>query len=147
MIRIAAIADVDALMLIESECFASNPWSRDLWAAEFASGRHVLAADSGEGVIGLVAVRTSGPESELLRIAVRPQHRGRGIASSLMKAAQANARSVGAATMFLEVEHDNVAALALYGDTGFRKVARRNNYYGIGRHAEIMTCDLQEASA
>jgi ribosomal-protein-alanine N-acetyltransferase len=147
MIRAAEIADVDALLLLESECFANNPWSRGLWAAEFTSGRHVFVADTGERVIGLVAVRTSGAESELLRIAVRPQHQGRGIAASLMEVAQANARSVGASTMFLEVEHDNVAALALYGDTGFRTVARRNNYYGTGRHAEIMTCDLQEASA
>ena len=147
MIRAAVIADVEALVLVESECFDTNPWSRDSWAAEFTSGRHVLVADAGAEVIGLAAIRTTGPESELLRIAVRPHHQGRGVAASLMAAAQQRARHEDAQTMFLEVEHDNVAALALYADTGFRKVARRNNYYGTGRHAEIMTCDLQEVSA
>ena len=44
--------------------------------------------------------------------------------------------------MLLEVEHDNAPAVALYHRLGFAELARRNDYYGAGRHALVMQKEL-----
>jgi ribosomal-protein-alanine N-acetyltransferase len=49
-----------------------------------------------------------------------------------MEAAAAFARASGAASLFLEVADDNVAALALYERLGFVTVGMRPNYYARG---------------
>ena len=54
------------------------------------------------------------------------------------------ARRWGCMAVFLEVEQDNAAALALYRSMGFVPVGERRHYYGTGRHAVTMRCRLRE---
>jgi ribosomal-protein-alanine N-acetyltransferase len=78
---------------------------------------------------GFVLARAAGGEAEILTLAVAPAGRGRGLGRALLQAAIAQARAMGAETMFLEVGADNPQALALYAGLGFTKVGTRKGYY------------------
>lgn len=95
---------------------------------------------------GFVLARAAGGESEILTIAVRPRHARRGLGWRLMRAAAREAKTRGAEAIFLEVDEANVAATALYGRLGFRKVAERRAYYeaegGQRSSAYVMRLDL-----
>lgn len=74
-------------------------------------------------------IKSGGGEAEVLTIATRPAHRGQGLARQLMEAGLSSAHEMGVETMFLEVAHDNSAAIALYIGLGFEETGRRKNYY------------------
>lgn len=75
---------------------------------------------------GFALVREIAGEAELLTLAVDPDHRRRGIAAQLM---QDWRKSAQAATAFLEVAADNLAAQSLYRQHGFDVSGRRKGYY------------------
>lgn len=82
---------------------------------------------------GFALTRTIADESELLTLAVDPNHRRQGIAGNLTK--EWLGRTT-AQTAFLEVAADNAAAHALYAKYGFAETGRRKGYYQrIGGHS------------
>jgi ribosomal-protein-alanine N-acetyltransferase len=76
-----------------------------------------------------VLVRTAADEAEVLTVAVRPGHRGRGYGRALMEEALRRLYRERIAACFLEVDEGNVAALALYKRLGFSEVGKRQGYY------------------
>ena len=68
-------------------------------------------------------------EGELLRIAVDPAVRGRGLGRKLLEAVTETAGEDGIQTIFLEVRESNRAAVNLYRSAGFREIGRRRGYY------------------
>ncbi len=111
--------------------------------AEPARAEPTQAAISQHTILGYAAAMSSGEESELIAIAVQPDHRNRGIASQLLaelfrRAAQRGVRAFG-----LDVRLSNSRAQALYRRFGFAPVAVRRDYYppsavGPREHALIM---------
>lgn len=87
------------------------------------------AFGKGNEMLGFILSRFAADEAEILTIAVKPRRRGLGIASRLMKANMARLQAAGAKSWFLEVEAQNVAALALYKRFGFEQVGERKSYY------------------
>ena len=62
----------------------------------------------------------------LLRgVAVRPQHRGKGIARTLLAKAEELARKSGAGRLAIIAAEENAAVVTLYRDHGFETLARR----------------------
>lgn len=80
---------------------------------------------------GFTLSRQAADEEELLLIAVLPQYRRQGIATTLIECLIANARARGVTRMFLEMRDGNPAA-AFYRKHGFHPVGRRPNYYNRG---------------
>ena len=68
-------------------------------------------------------------EAELLTIAVAPAARRAGVGNRLVSKFERSASLRGAATSFLEVAADNVAAIALYTGHGYTESGRRKGYY------------------
>ena len=56
-------------------------------------------------------------------IAVRPEHRGRGVGKALLSAVEAEAKARGACKITLEVLSGNEPAKALYGSLGYANYA------------------------
>lgn len=145
--------DLERLAAIHAACFPGAPWS----AAELA----VLLRE--ETVFGLVLRRanlygTRSPvafvlarlvvdEAEILTIAVDPRHRRRGLARVLMGHVFRRLYHDRAASLFLEVDAGNEAALALYRRLRFAKVGERKGYYAHGSvpgaTALVMRADLR----
>ena len=78
---------------------------------------------------GFVLSRLAADEAEILTIAVDPVLRKGGVGRDLLRAHLAEAAAVGARKMFLEVDADNSAALALYALFRFVQVGERKGYY------------------
>ena len=83
----------------------------------------------GQRVAGFVLVRFAADEAEILTIAVRPKIRRQGIGRMLMNDVTRRLYRERIASLFLEVDRQNAAAVALYRSMGFAVAGERRNYY------------------
>jgi len=128
-------------------------WSADEISALMAApGTLALLAVLGAGEdepAGFALARMAADEAEILTLCTRPSARRRGVGRQLVTALAQRLRTAGAAALFLEVDADNDAALALYRGLGFSAVGERRGYYGgsgeSGGDAVIMRRDLESA--
>lgn len=112
-----------------------HPWN----AAEFESllaGRDVIGHGAvalsflGNRVLtGFVLSRRAADTAEMLTVAVVPGARRKGIGGALLASHLAGLAAKGAKLLFLEVEAENRAALALYRRFDFQQVGERKAYY------------------
>ena len=132
IIRDADLGDLDAIMRLETDTFATDAWSRDLMAAELASpNTFYLAAISGDELVGYAGLSSpaGSEQADIQTIAVDPTHRRLGIGRVLLQQLLALAQSRGAADVLLEVRADNPVAQRLYELNGFSAIAVRPRYY------------------
>ncbi|KQT43114.1 ribosomal-protein-alanine acetyltransferase [Aureimonas sp. Leaf454] len=124
--------DLDYAAALHSEAFA-RPWSGDEFAALLAQpgtfGFVARRVGSSGAPLGVVLVRQVLDEAEILTIAVAPKARGHGIGRLLMDSVLQRLHAERTASLFLEVDEENDAALALYRRLRFVEVGRRPAYY------------------
>ncbi|WP_229051819.1 ribosomal protein S18-alanine N-acetyltransferase [Aeromicrobium sp. Leaf350] len=138
VVRAATQDDVPVLAELERACF-DDPWSASSVASEVASvERHVRLAVEGETAVGWSSTLVVAETADLLRVAVRPASRRRGVARVLVEELLRTAADAGAERILLEVAADNTGAQALYGGLGFREIHRRRAYYADGGDALVM---------
>ncbi len=138
----AAVTDLEAICALEESAFHKARWSQTAWLAEIeADDRYVLVdRDADDAIVAVATFSAVADTADLLRIVVAPEHRGKGLARGLVRAGIQWAQAFGATRLLLEVEETNDAARRLYDRAGFRPIARRDDYYGTGRHA--LVCEL-----
>ena len=137
--------DLAGILELEKVGFdAAEQWSETAWADELAAhDRYVLARfDVNDSIIGVATFSRVAEMSDLNRVIVHPEFRGRGIGASLVRAGLEWASAVGARRMLLEVESGNRGAETLYRTANFVPIARREDYYGPGSSAIIMELAL-----
>jgi len=137
-LRTAEVADCDVLSEIHASAFRRG-WSD----AEFESllvqpGVHALLATYRNRVgrrapAGFILYRFAADEAEVLSVAVKPEHRRRGVGRRLVEEALRHAYREGAREIHLEVEDSNLGAIALYRRVEFQERGRRQGYYTQGR--------------
>jgi ribosomal-protein-alanine N-acetyltransferase len=126
-VREATGADIAALAALEQRCFAADAWSESMLREELhRPGGVLLVAQT--PAAGFVCGWWVADELHLLRIAVAPEQRRKGLASALHRALFAAARG-RASVAWLEVRADNEAAIGLYRGHGWEFVGRRPRYY------------------
>lgn len=76
-------------------------------------------------------------EAELVRIAVAPEARGRGLGRALLVASQQALAADGMDRQYLEVRVSNEAAIHLYEACGWTPCGRRARYYADGEDAAL----------
>ncbi|MGH6849105.1 MAG: GNAT family N-acetyltransferase [Methylocella sp.] len=81
-----------------------------------------------EHLAGFVLSRVIAGEAEILTIAVAPEWRRRGIATSLLTPHMTGLAAIRVDRLFLEVDAENSAARALYANFGFEQVGERKAY-------------------
>ena len=80
-------------------------------------------------IAGFIVARLIVDELHVNNVAVRPEFRGRGLGSALLRTTLDEARPRNAKIAQLEVRAGNTAAQSLYRSCGFEAVGRRKNYY------------------
>jgi ribosomal-protein-alanine N-acetyltransferase len=136
----ATRAHVAALAAIHAMAFPPHEaWGEDAIALQLAMPG-VLGLLHARG--GMILIRVTEDEAEVLTLAVAPHARRQGVAGALLAAAMAAAREQAARTMVLEVAIGNAAARALYERAGFVEAGRRPRYYADGGDALILRARL-----
>nr|WP_269752124.1 GNAT family N-acetyltransferase/peptidase C39 family protein [Thiocapsa bogorovii] len=132
-LRPAVLADMGALLRLESASFQSDRLSRRQFRYMLtrAQARTLVAEDSEGALLGYVMVLFSRATSvaRLYSIAVAAQARGRGVGHALVEAAEVAAWEQERAYMRLEIRRDNLASQALFERAGYRRFGVLSDYY------------------
>jgi ribosomal-protein-alanine N-acetyltransferase len=120
---------VPQVAALEAICFR-DPWSEASVRSELTNPLSLwLVATENDMVTGYVGSQTVLDESDMMNVAVHPDHRRRGIAESLVTALCDSLKQKGSSSLTLEVRSSNLGAIALYEKLGFTQVGLRKNYY------------------
>jgi ribosomal-protein-alanine N-acetyltransferase len=143
-IRPAERRDVTELLVLEEAQFP-EPWTRGMLLDEITNvetRRYTVAVEGGR-IVGYLGVMFVLDELHVNTLGTLPGQEGRGIASSLLDEAWANALARGVRRATLEVAVSNERAQQLYYRFGFRPVGVRKNYYERTREdALVLWADL-----
>jgi len=82
-----------------------------------------LLARSGTEIIGYAIAGTDGYIAYLQRLGVQPSHQGKGVGEELVASILQDLRRLGATTVMVNTQEDNLPALSLYRSMGFRETA------------------------
>jgi [ribosomal protein S18]-alanine N-acetyltransferase len=130
VIRPLRVGKAEECARLHASAFA-HPWSVEEIAGLIAGRSTVAAAalDPATGRLrGFVLSRIAADEAEILTVTVDSAVRGAGVGRALLRENLRQAANAGARAMFLEVDAENAAALALYRRLGFVTVGERPGY-------------------
>lgn len=120
---------VAAVAALEKVCFC-DPWSEKSIASELSNQLSLwLVAVDGGAVVGYVGSQSVCGETDMMNVAVAPDHRRRGVAQGLILTLIDALREKGNHSLTLEVRQSNESARALYRKLGFEVAGLRKNYY------------------
>jgi ribosomal-protein-alanine N-acetyltransferase len=91
--------------------------------------------DIPELIAGFILTERYDESAHIITLDVLEKFRRHSIGSLLLRAAELEAASHGARTMYLETATTNKAAIALWKKHGYRENGTIRNYYGRGQHA------------
>lgn len=129
---------LDALASLDAMCFTLC-WSKALFASELASPMaHYILAFCGDTLVGYCGIQSVAGEGNITNIAVHPEYRKKGIASSLLGKIISFAGSAALDFITLEVRESNINAINLYRKYGFQEVGMRKNYYSDNHEAALL---------
>jgi ribosomal-protein-alanine N-acetyltransferase len=135
-LRTATTADTADLVAVEAAAFESAGWGQAAVLHELTTAwRYVVLVEDAGSVLGW-GVLLDSDVCDVLRVAVNPEARRRGVGRTLLDALIDRA---GQRTVLLEVAADNAAARELYTAAGFVEIDRRAAYYGTGRDALVLS--------
>ena len=117
-------------------CFEPG-WSADeiLRLARRPGASVWLAREEGRGrdrPLGFLILSQVADEAEIVSVGVAPRARRKGVGDALVRLAIRTAQRERAHALFLEVDENNAAAVALYRRLGFTQVGERTGYYKHG---------------
>lgn len=121
--HVASVAELEKL------CFR-DPWSEKSVASELNNPLSLwLVALEDGGVVGYVGSQTVMDETDMMNVAVHPDHRRRGIGQQLIDELVRRLEKQGSVSLTLEVRASNEPAKQMYEKLGFAIAGRRPNYY------------------
>ena len=128
--RRLSLRDLPAIEVIERASYPT-PWSRSMFAGELAKPSSICLGafdpDTTE-LMGYMIISRYVDAWHVMNIAVSPDHRRRGVASSLLGRLLELTAGEGRRGYTLEVRVSNAGAIALYEQLGFRGRGIRRGY-------------------
>ena len=142
VIRSADLSDIKSIMALEQGSIV-HPWeSKAIESLIVDKNKKCYVADLHGEVVGYVGAETVLDECSIGNIVTHKDYRGRGFATEILGILLDILKKNGVAKVFLEVEHDNIPAIALYEKHGFTRYGQRRDYYGPGKDAVLMNKEL-----
>jgi ribosomal-protein-alanine acetyltransferase len=114
-------------------------WSADAYAQLLAKGYAAWVAErpDSDEIVGFIVVRLVPPEGEILNLAVNPENREQGVATSLLEAVLTSLQRGQPSRLYLEVRPSNTPAISFYHKHLFTLAGVRPNYYRGPREAAL----------
>jgi len=128
VIREMRPSDLDAVALIESRTY-QFPWGRNIFSDCLMAGYLCVVLDSGDQLLGYGIVSAAAAEAHILNLCVDVDAHRCGYGQQLLDYIVDSALETRTRRLFLEVRPSNDAAIALYTNSGFRKLGIRKGYY------------------
>ncbi len=143
--RRASEKDLIDILGIEKVSFPT-PWPISMYLPYFGEDNVVfLVAEKDGKIAGYACSYLVLDEVHLLKIAVEPKYRRRGVGALLMSRLGVESAARGGAIVWLEVRHGNESGVKFYRRLGFAVVAVRKKYYAdTGEDAIVMAKRLEE---
>jgi ribosomal-protein-alanine N-acetyltransferase len=136
-IRPLAYADLPQVIAIERRAF-TTPWSLAMFVLELSKPTGICLAALLDGrIAGYVVCSRYVDDWHVMNIAVDPNLRRQGIASTLLERLFAQADGPGE-QYTLEVRPSNVSAIGLYERFGFYTAGKRRGYYHDNREDALI---------
>lgn len=129
-VRRALASDVEAISLVEKDCFIS-PWSKEALYQDIAENdrAHYYVVELDGEIIAYAGIWYIIDEGHITNVAVSSSHRQKGLASQILDFMLKEARASGISAFTLEVRATNAPAIRLYTKFGFEGVGIRPGYY------------------
>ncbi|MGI8460869.1 MAG: ribosomal protein S18-alanine N-acetyltransferase [Solirubrobacterales bacterium] len=145
-VRRLVYSDLPSVLAIERRAFPT-PWSLAMFVLELSKPSGIcLAASTPDGLIGYLVCSRYADVWHLMNVAVAPERRRAGTATTLIN--ELLSRAGTEARYTLEVRNSNDAAIAMYQRFGFRPAGTRPRYYhDNGEDALIMWLEPAPVSA
>ena len=132
------LRDLSAIEEIERAAYPT-PWSRSMFAGELAKPSSIcLGAFLDERLVGYLIVSRYVDAWHVMNVAVTPEQRRRGIASTLLGQLFELTCEDDRRGYTLEVRASNAAAIALYERLGFESRGVRRGYYTDNREDALI---------
>jgi len=142
VIRSADLSDIKCIMALEQGSIV-HPWEGEAIKSLIADkNKKCYVAELKGEIVGYIGAETVLDECNIGNIVTREDCRGRGFATAILGILLDVLKRDGISKVFLEVEHDNVPAIALYEKHGFIRYGLRRDYYGPGKDAVLMSKEL-----
>jgi ribosomal-protein-alanine N-acetyltransferase len=128
---LASADEIDAVLAVEEASF-TNPWTREMYLAEFENpgvSYLYVARDDLRQIVGYCAFWRVHDELHINNLAVAPAYRRLGVAAALLAGVLQEGRRLGADRAMLEVRRSNTVALRVYERFGFTVTGVRPGYY------------------
>ena len=150
-LRRLQLRDLGAIEEIERSSYPT-PWSRSMFAGELTKSSSICLGafddDANGALLGYLIISRYVDAWHVMNVAVAPEHRRRGIASTLLDRLFELTANDGRRGYTLEVRVSNKSAIKLYERAGFRPRGIRRGYYTDNREdALIMWRDPVPARA
>jgi ribosomal-protein-alanine N-acetyltransferase len=149
-LRALQLRDLNAIERIERASYPT-PWSRSMFASELAKPSSICLGAFDRAthrLVGYLVISRYVDAWHVMNVAVAPDHRRRGIATTLLERLFELTAGRGRRGYTLEVRVSNVEAIALYERLGFKSRGVRRGYYTDNREdALIMWKDPVSDSA
>ncbi|NWO14868.1 MULTISPECIES: ribosomal protein S18-alanine N-acetyltransferase [Virgibacillus] len=129
-IRKMRVADIDAVMYVEKESFATA-WSEEIFKQELVEnpyGHYFIIECNGE-IVGYVGIWIVFDDAQITNIAILPSQRGRKLGEQLFRHVFKYALIYGVRRLSLEVRKSNIVAQKLYRKFGLVAGGIRKQYY------------------
>ena len=141
-VRRLAYSDLPSVISIERRSFPA-PWSLAMFVLELSKTSGIcLAATDDEELLGYLICCRYDQVWHLMNVAVSPDHRRAGVATSLIRRLFEEAGGTSGLPITLEVRVSNRDAIGMYEGLGFRSAGIRPRYYqDNGEDALIMWLD------
>jgi ribosomal-protein-alanine N-acetyltransferase len=121
--------DIQKVCLIEAGIF-SMPWKAEDFRQSMEKPENIyLVVEEDALILGYCGLWGVAGEGQITNVAVAKQHRGRGIAKSMLEKMLQLGRNQGLDAFTLEVRESNIPAIELYHKLGFHDAGIRKNFY------------------
>ena len=128
---------IDEVARIERDTF-SEPWSRESLRLLCTEDYPSFVMSDGDKVFGYVSAARSLDELQIINVAVRPEHRGKGYAKALLEWVENYCAQSGVLSISLEVRESNAAAIGLYSVCGYEICGKRKGFYRLPREDALV---------
>ena len=141
-IRPATAEDVDMIMGLE-EGSIPHPWQRkEIEKLISEDNKCAFVTEKNGHITCYIGCDIVLDEGNIGNLVTDEKERGKGLATAILKRLLEYLKERGVKNVYLEVESTNTAALSVYKKCGFKSYNIRKGYFGVGRDAILMDCEI-----